>query len=160
MRTPVTATFQNALDQHEIPDFFKGNGFYFAKGCDWGDHLHINNWQGMCAVLRHQDSAQVKLTRIFEEYVQSLEENYIDSDGLLSNLRAYYILRKKNPFLSAAGYDLTAALGKTSRNKAGVLFRLLRISYDKENAGTSKYSFAQELQRLRSLGCTLELESL
>ena len=114
----------------------------------------------MCAVLRHQDSAQVQLTRIFEEYVQSLEENYIDSDGLLSNLRAYYILRKKNPFLSGAGYDLTAALGKTSRNKAGVLFRLLRISYDKENAGTSKYSFAQELQRLRSLGCTLELESL
>ena len=156
----MTATFQHALDHHEIADFFKGKGIYFARGCDWGDHLHIGNWQGMCAVLKHQDSAQQHLTRLFGEYVASLDQNYVDAEGLLCNITAYYILRKKNEFLCAGGYDLIADLDETSQQTIGALFRLLRVIYDRENADLPKYSFDQELERLKSHGFTLEFETL
>lgn len=36
----MKTTFETAIDKHEIPDFFKGNGIYFARGSDWGDHPH------------------------------------------------------------------------------------------------------------------------
>lgn len=156
----MTDSFQTALDQHEIPDFFKGSGRYFARGCDWGDHLHIGNWQGLCAALKTQDTPQNTLTRLFETYVVTLKENYVDAQGLLCNITAYYVLKSKITFLSAQGYDLIEALGETSTTTVGVLFRLLRQVYDKENQDLPKYSFAEELQRLKDRGCTVDLEKL
>lgn len=98
----MKTTFEKALDQHEISDFFKGNGIYFARGSDWGDHLYISNWQEMCSVLKKQKAANSLLTTIFEEYINHLNENYVDAASLLSNISAYYILKKKTPF-----YQLT-----------------------------------------------------
>ncbi|GFM66106.1 hypothetical protein PSCICM_31360 [Pseudomonas cichorii] len=71
----MTTTFETALDKHEISDFFKGGGIYFARGSDWGNHLYISNWQEMCSVLKNQKPAQSLLTSIFEEYIKYLKEN-------------------------------------------------------------------------------------
>lgn len=156
----MTGTFQYALDHQEIADFFKGNGIYFARGCDWGDHLYIGNWQAMCAVLKHQDSAREQLTRLFGEYVASLDQCYVDAEGLLCTITAYSILRKTNAVLCAGSYDLFAELSDTHKKTIGALFRLLRGIYDRENAHLPKYSFDQELERLKSHGCTTEFETL
>jgi len=53
----MKTTFEIALDQHEISEFFKGNGIYFARGSEWGDHLYISNWQEMCGVLKNPKRA-------------------------------------------------------------------------------------------------------
>jgi hypothetical protein len=34
----MKTTFETALELHEISDLFKGNGKYFARGSDLGDH--------------------------------------------------------------------------------------------------------------------------
>jgi hypothetical protein len=154
----MTTTFETALNQHEIPDFFKGNGIYFARGSDWGDHLYISNWQEMCGILKNEKAAQNLLTTIFEEYAKFLEETYTDAVGLLSNISAYYILKKKIPFLSMENYDLIESLDEKTKKNIGVLFRLLRKTYDKNNENLSKYSFQEELNRLKNNGCSFELE--
>lgn len=156
----MKTTFEIAIDKREIPDFFKGNGIYFARGSDWGDHLHINNWQEMCSILKTQNASQHLLTTLFEEYVSSLKENYEDADDLLSNIRAYYIVRRTFPFLSSDNYDLIEGLDEKHLSTIGRLFRLLRKLYDTNNKELPTYSFDQEIQKLKTCGCTLEFENL
>lgn len=156
----MKTTFETALDQHEIADFFKGNGIYFARGSDWGDHLYVSNWQEMCGVLKMQSAAQSLLTNIFEEYVKYLSENYEDAAGLLSNITAHYVIKHKFEFLSADNYDLINSLDSKIKERIGKLFRLLRSEYDKQNKDLPNYTFKQETQRLKKLGCTTEFESL
>ncbi|MHC8293327.1 hypothetical protein [Pseudomonas sp. LB3P58] len=156
----MKTTFEMALDQHEISDFFKGKGIYFARGSEWGDHLYISNWQGMCSVLKNQKAAQSLLTTIFDEYVKFLNENYDDAAGLLSNLTAYYVIKSKYTFLSAENYDLIKSLDKKRKENIGLLFRLLRKEYDIKNKDLTNYSFEQEIQRLKKHGCTIELDTL
>lgn len=150
--------FESALNQHEITDFFKGNGIYFARGSDWGDHLYISNWQEMCSILKNEKAAQNLLTTIFEEYAKFLKETYTDAAGLLSNISSYYILKKKIPFLSLGNYDLIESLDEKTKKNIGMLFRLLRTTYDKKNANLSKYSFQEELNRIKNSGCPFVLE--
>lgn len=156
----MKTTFETALDQHEISDFFKGNGIYFARAPEWGDHLYISNWQEMCSVLKAQTAAQSLLTTIFEEYVEYLNESYEDAEGLFSNIAAYYIARSMFPFLSNDNYDLIENLNNKSKEYIGRSFRLLRTEYDAKNKDLPKYSFEQEIQRIKKNGCTLELETL
>ncbi|WP_415769799.1 hypothetical protein [Pseudomonas sp. LB3P38] len=156
----MKTTFETALDQHEISNFFKGDGIYFARGSEWGDHLYISNWQEMCGVLKTQNAAQSLLTTIFQEYVRYLDENYEDAEGLLSNIAAYYIARGMFKFLSADNYDLIDSLETKNKENIGRLFRLLRKEYDIKNKDLPNYSFDQEIQKLKSNGCTIELEAL
>ncbi|MCW6057958.1 hypothetical protein [Pseudomonas fragariae (ex Marin et al. 2024)] len=156
----MTTTFETALDRHEISEFFKGEGIYFARGSDWGDHLYISNWQEMCGFLKNQKAAQPLLTSIFDDYVKYLEENYLDAYGLFSNISAYYILKKKLPILSDNHYNLIEALDNKSKKNIGVLFRLLRREYDKKDENLKKYTFEEEMKRLKNNGCEIELESL
>lgn len=156
----MKTTFETAIDKHEIPDFFKGNGIYFARGSDWGDHLHINNWQEMCSVLKSQNAPQPLLTTLFEEYVNSLKEHYDDANGLLSNIISYYITRRRCPFLSSGEYDLMESLDRKCLSTTGRLFRLLRKVHGIKNNDLPTYSFEQQLQRLKTYGCNVDLESL
>ncbi|POP73369.1 hypothetical protein [Pseudomonas syringae] len=156
----MTTTFETALDRHEISEFFKGEGIYFARGSDWGDHLYISNWQEMCGFLKNQKAAQTLLTSIFDDYVKYLQEDYLDAYGLFSNISAYYILRKKLPILSDNHYNLIEALDNKSKKNIGTLFRLLRREYDKKDENLKKYTFEEEMKRLKNNGCEVELESL
>lgn len=156
----MKTTFETALDQHEISDFFKGNGIYFARGSEWGDHLHINNWQGMCSVLETQKFAQSLLTNIFEEYVKYLKENYEDAVGLLANVSAYYSARSMYPFLSADNYDLIDEINNESKKNIAKLIKLLRKEYDIKTKDLQMISFEQQLQKLKRNGCTIDLETL
>lgn len=156
----MKTTFETALELHEISDFFKGNGKYFARGSDWGDHLFISNWQEMCAVLKHQKAAQSLLTTIFEDYAKYLKEDYSDAEGLLSNISAYYTLKSKIAFLSANNYDLIESIDEKSKKNIGKLFRLLRQQYDVKNKDLPKYKFDDEIKRLKLKGCLIDLEHL
>lgn len=156
----MKTTFETALDQHEISDFFKGNHIYFARGSEWGDHLYISNWQEMCGVLKTQNAAQSLLTTIFQEYVRYLVENYEDAEGLFSNIAAYYIARGMFHFLSVDNYDLIESLEAKDKVKIGRLFRLLRTEYDRKNRDLPSYSFDQKIKNLKGNGCTIELEDL
>lgn len=156
----MKTTFETALELHEISDFFKGNGQYFARGSDWGDHLFISNWQEMCGVLKHQKAAQSLLTTIFEDYVKYLKEDYLDAEGLLSNIIAYYTLKSKIAFLSANNYDLIESADEKSKKNIGKLFRLLRQQYDVKNKDLPKYKFEDEIKRLKLKGCLIDLEQL
>ncbi|KJZ34530.1 hypothetical protein ASC74_13470 [Pseudomonas sp. Root329] len=156
----MKTTFETALNKHEISDFFKGDGIYFAKGSEWGDHLYISNWQEMCGVLKTQNAAQSLLTTLFQEYVQCLDENYEDAEGLFSNISAYYIARGMFQFLSTDNYNLIENLEKKDKENIGRLFRLLRKDYDRKNKDLPNYSFDQEIQNLKRNGCTIELEAL
>ena len=156
----MKTTFETALDQHEISEFFKGNGIYFARGSEWGDHLYISNWQEMCGVLKTQNAAKSLLTTLFQEYVRYLVENYEDAEGLLSNIAAYYIARGMFQFLSTDNYDLIESLETKDKVNIGRLFRLLRTEYDRKNRDLPNYSFDQEIKNLKRNGCTIELEDL
>lgn len=156
----MKTTFETALDQHEISEFFKGNGIYFARGSEWGDHLYISNWQEMCGVLKTQNAAKSLLTTLFQEYVRYLVENYEDAEGLLSNIAAYYIARGMFQFLSADNYDLIESIDTKDKVNIGRLFRLLRTEYDRKNRDLPNYSFDQEIKNLKRNGCTIELEDL
>lgn len=156
----MKTSFETALEQHEISEFFKGEGIYFARGSEWGDHLHVSNWQEMCGVLKTQKAAQSLLTNIFEDYAKYLKENYEDAASLLSNITAYYILKNKIHFLSGEGYDLIASLDEKTKSNIGSLFRYLRKIYDKKNENSSKYTFEQEIQRLKNNGCNIDIENL
>ncbi|QBX42308.1 hypothetical protein E4T63_17650 [Pseudomonas fluorescens] len=156
----MKTTFETALDLHETSDFFKGNGQYFARDSDWGDHLSISNWQEICSVLKNQKAAQNLLTSIFEDYAEYLKEDYSDAEGLFSNISAYYTLKNKIAFLSSNSYDLIESLDERSKKNIGKLFRLLRQQYDLKNKDLPKYTFDEEIKRLRLKGCTLNLEQL
>ena len=156
----MKTTFETALDLHEISEFFKGNGQYFARGSDWGDHLFISNWQEMCSILKNQKAAQNLLTSIFEDYAKYLKEDYSDAEGLFSNISAYYTLKNKIAFLSSNSYDLIESLDERSKKNIRKLSRLLRQQYDLKNKDLPKYTFDEEIKRLRLKGCTLNLEQL
>lgn len=156
----MKTTFETALDLHEVSDFFKGNGQYFARDSDWGDHLFMSNWQEMCSVLKNQKAAQNLLTSIFEDYAKYLKGDYSDAEGLFSNISAYYTLKNKIAFLSSNSYDLIESLGERSKKNMGKLFRLLRQQYDLNNKDLPKYTFDEEIKRLKLKGCTLNLEQL
>jgi hypothetical protein len=159
-KTSMKTTFETALELHETSDFFKGNGKYFARGSDWGDHLFISNWQEMCGVLKHPKAAQHLLTTIFENYAEHLNEDYSDAEVLLSNISAYYTLKDKVAFLSENNYDLIESLEEKSKTNIGKLFRLLRQQYDIKNELLPKYKFNDEIKQLKLQGCLIDLEHL
>lgn len=155
----MMTTFEIALNQHEIPEFFKGEGVYFARGSDWGDHLYISNWQEMFSVLKQQKAAENLLTRVFEEYVKSLNEKYTDAEKLLCNIKAYYAISEKSSSLAIDNYDLIDTLDEKSKSIIGRMFRLLRLDYDKNRETTAKHTFEEMLERMKSNGCLYDFES-
>ncbi|MBX8483669.1 hypothetical protein [Pseudomonas cichorii] len=156
----MTTSFEMALDRHEISEFFKGNGIYFARGSDWGDHLYVSNWQEMCSILKKQKPAQSLLTNLFEEYLRYLEESYSDAESLLRNISSYYTLRKKISFLSDDDYDLIESVDKDSKKTIGKMFRFLRKEYDIKNKDLPNYTLDQEIETFIKRGCTTDLEAL
>lgn len=154
----MTTNFEMALNQHEIPEFFKGEGGYFARGSDWGDHLYIRNWQEMCRVLEKQKAAASLLTHVFEEYVKSLDENYEDAASLLHNVRASDIVRKSDFSLAIDNYDLIDSLDERSKGIIGRMFRFLRLEYDKSRESPLMYTFEEELNHIKKSGCLHDFE--
>ncbi|GFM95072.1 hypothetical protein [Pseudomonas cichorii] len=152
--------FEAAIDNDEISKFFKGEGTYFARGSDWGDHLYVSNWQIMCSTLKKQKPAQSLLTHIFEEYLRYLDDSYNDAESLLRNISSYYTLKNKIPFLSDENYDLIESLDSVSKIIVGRLFRFLREEYDIKNKDLPNNTFPQEIESLIKKGCTIDLEKL
>ncbi|MCV4286187.1 hypothetical protein [Pseudomonas capsici] len=152
--------FEIALDQDEISSFFKGEGIYFARGCDWGEHLYISNWKGMCSVLKKQKPAQSLLTNVFEEYLRYLGDSYKAAESLIFNISAYYSLKMDLPFLNSENYDLIESLDSESKNIVGRVFRFLKTEYDIQNKDLPCYKYAQLIEQIRKKGCTIDFESL
>ena len=152
--------FQTALEKNELPEFFKGQGEYFSRDPDWGDHLHINNWQGLCGFLKQKEQPANILLKAFSEYLQSLQITYKDADSALLNISCYYSIRADTSFMSTDDFDLILALDSGSKKIIGELFRLLRREYAAHNAGNPVISFDQFLSEIKDNGCTVDVEKL
>ncbi|MCL6309635.1 hypothetical protein QQL38_25780 [Pseudomonas syringae] len=152
--------FQIALEKNEFPEFFKGQNEYFSRDPDWGDHLYINNWQGLCGYLKLKENPNRILFDAFGAYLDSLDINYQSADSLLLNIGCYYLLRTETSFMSENGFDLIQKLDDAQKEKIGKLFRLLRKEYDIKNAGKPVISFDNFLLEIKSNGCTIGLENL
>ncbi|WP_122575159.1 hypothetical protein [Pseudomonas viridiflava] len=152
--------FQIALEKNEFPEFFKGQNEYFSRDPDWGDHLYINNWQGLCGYLKPKENPNQILLRAFSAYLDSLHINYQNADSLLLNISCYYLLRTEINFMSENDFELIQKLDHAQKEKVGKLFRLLRKEYDQKNAGKPVISFDNYLSEIKSNGCTIDLETL
>ncbi|MBV1809869.1 hypothetical protein [Pseudomonas viridiflava] len=151
--------FEIALENSEVPDFFKGIGHYFSPDPDWGEHLHIRNWRDLCEYLKSYNDANEILANSFIKYLDSLRQSYTDAESLAYNISGYYSMRKDYPFMSEGGCDLIKTLA-SEKIIIGELFRLLRRDYLSHNIGRPVITLETLLDRIRHDGCTLDLEKL
>jgi hypothetical protein len=152
--------FQIALENNEPSEFFKGQGQYFSRDPDWGDHLYINNWQGLCGYLKSEENPNKILLDAFSKYLASLQSRYEDADSLLLNISCYYLMRNDTSFMSEDSFDLIASLSERNKKIIGELFRLLRREYANQNAGKPVISLDQFLSEIKTNGCQFDLEKL
>jgi hypothetical protein len=152
--------FQIALEKNEPSEFFKGQGQYFSRDPDWGDHLYINNWQGLCGYLKSEENPNKILLDAFSKYLASLQSRYEDADSLLLNISCYYLMRNDTSFMSEDSFDLIASLSERNKKIIGELFRLLRREYANQNAGKPVISLDQFLSEIKTNGCQFDLEKL
>ncbi|WP_223526300.1 hypothetical protein [Pseudomonas sp. BF-B-26] len=152
--------FQIALENNEPSEFFKGQAQYFSRDPDWGDHLYINNWQGLCGYLKPEENPNKILLDVFSKYLTSLQSRYEDADSLLLNISCYYLMRNDTSFMSEDSFDLIASLSERNKKIIGELFRLLRREYANQNAGKPVISLDQFLSEIKTNGCQFDLEKL
>jgi hypothetical protein len=152
--------FQIALENNEPSEFFKGQAQYFSRDPDWGDHLYINNWQGLCGYLKSEENPNKILLDVFSKYLTSLQSRYEDADSLLLNISCYYLMRNDTSFMSEDSFDLIASLSERNKKIIGELFRLLRREYANQNAGKPVISLDQFLSEIKTNGCQFDLEKL
>lgn len=150
--------FQIALENNEPSEFFKGQGQYFSRDPDWGNHLYINNWQGVCGYLKSKDNSNKILLEAFSKYLTSLRSSYEDADSLLLNISCYFLIRNDTSFMSENRFDLIASLIERNKKTIGELFRLLRREYANQNAGKPVISLDQFLSQIKANGCRFDLE--
>lgn len=152
--------FKIALENNEPSEFFKGQGQYFSRDPDWGDHLYINNWQGLFGHLKSKESPNSILLDVFSKYLTSLQSRYEDADSLLLNISCYYLTRNATSFISEDSFDLITNLSEKNKKTIGKLFRLLRREYTNQNAGKPVISLEQFLSKIKTNGCNFNLEKL
>lgn len=152
--------YQIALENGELPEFFKGSGQYFSRDPDWGVHLYINNWQGLCGFLQSKSDPNKTLETSFTEYLHSLKNEYSDAESLIFNISSYYSMRKDYAFMSNNNYDLIEQLNNGDKAIIGELFRLLRNEYATQNIGKPVINLDTLLSRIRNNGCSIDLEKL
>ena len=152
--------FQIALENNEPSEFFKGQSQYFSRDPDWGDHLYINNWQGLCGYLKSEENPNKILLDVFSKYLTSLQSRYEDADSLLLNISCYYLMRNDTSFMSEDSFDLIASLSERNKKIIGELFRLLRREYANQNAGKPVISLDQFLSEIKTNGCQFDLEKM
>lgn len=149
--------FADAIARQEVPAFFKGEGPYLKPDPDWGDHLFIRTWESVVAYLKEQDNPLAILTHYFRVYLDSLVEKRSDADSIIMNVRAYYSIRQKHPFLAENGHDLLNDLTDAERHKIGQLIRYFRATggYAPPASPLDKF-----LDDIRKNGCPWDVEAL
>lgn len=152
--------YQTALENSEIPQFFKGIGQYFSPDPDWGDHLHIRNWSDICLYLETKDDANKILEISFVEYLESLQNSYEDAESLAYNISGYYYSRKSHAFMSKNNYDLLHAIGEKEKYIIVQLFKTLRKEYTAQNIAKPVITLNHLLDRIRTNGCGVNVEKL
>lgn len=154
----VKKKIQMALENKKPVEFFCGKGPYFSPDPDWGEHLYINNWQGICAHLTESNIEISILNDFFFRYLEGISISYEAADSLLMNLSAYYGLRRDEKVLQRG--DILSEIGVLGREKVGELFRLLRREYAEKNKHRKVRSLNDWLEKIKSDGCIYDLEGL
>ncbi|MCF5167555.1 hypothetical protein GIW45_26890 [Pseudomonas congelans] len=111
----MITNFEKALNRDEFPAYFRGDGDYFKRDPDWGTHLHIINWQGLCAFLKVEKNPQALLSTAFSKYLATITKNKKDAEDLLENIGCYYYMRKKNDSLRINDFDLICDCSQKER---------------------------------------------
>jgi hypothetical protein len=91
----MISNFEKALNRDEIPDYFRGSGIYFTRDPDWGNQLHMINWQGLCSFLETQKNPVSILNCAFQKYVITVKNSLEDANDLLENIGCYYYMKNR-----------------------------------------------------------------
>ncbi|TBN36343.1 hypothetical protein [Pseudomonas sp. BGI-2] len=144
----MISNFEKALNRVEFPDYFRVSGIYFTRGPDWGNQLHIINWQGLCGFLETQKDPVQILKGAFEKYVITVKNSLEDANDLLENIGCYYYMRKKDLALSANGYDLILDM---SSNEKRTISKCMEFLHQERNKTTNAQDIELYSWRLSKL---------
>ncbi|MHC8394209.1 hypothetical protein ACYZT8_11195 [Pseudomonas sp. LB3P93] len=144
----MISNFEKALNRDEIPDYFRGSGIYFTRDPDWGNQLHIINWQGLCSFLETQKHPVSILKSAFEKYVITVKDSLEDANDLLENIGCYYYMRKKAPVLSENRFDLILDM---SSNEKQTISKCMEFLHQEINKTTNTQDIELYNRRLSKL---------
>ncbi|MBX8547948.1 hypothetical protein K5D53_25310 [Pseudomonas cichorii] len=156
----MRSNFETALNKSEFPDYFRGRGIYFARDPDWGDHLHIINWEGLCGFLETQRNPSLILINAFEKYLNTVQINAEDAEDLFENLGCYYYMRQKTPILAAGEFDLVRVLSNEQKKKISEAIRFLHQELVRTNKIQDLEHFNRRMVKLINDGGPNDIENL
>ncbi|MHC8326259.1 hypothetical protein [Pseudomonas sp. LB1P83] len=156
----MISNFEKALNRDEIPDYFRGSGIYFTRDPDWGNQLHIINWQGLCSFLETQKNPVSILKIAFEKYVITVKNSLEDANDLLENIGCYFYMRKKDPALSENGFDLIRDISSNEKLKISKCMEYLRQQINKTTNAQDIGVYNSRLSKLINDGGPTDLENL
>jgi hypothetical protein len=156
----MISNFEKALNRDEFPDYFRGSGIYFTRDPDWGNQLHIINWQGLCSFLETQKSPVSILKIAFEKYVITVKNSLEDANGLLENIGCYFYMRKKVPALSENGFNLIREISDKKKLKISKCMEFLRQEINKTTNAHDIELYNSRLSKLINDGGPTDLENL
>lgn len=156
----MISNFEKALDRDEFPDYFRGSGIYFTRDPDWGNQLHIINWQGLCGFLKTQKNPVSILKTAFEKYVTTVTNSLEDANDLLENIGCYYYMRKKAPVLSENGFDLILNMPSNEKQIISKPMKFLHQEISKTTDIQDIELYNSRLSKLIHDGGPCDIESL
>lgn len=148
----MSNNFEDALQRQEIPQFFRGQGPYFTRDPDWGDHLFSINWTDIFLYVRDHAEGEQQLREGFELYVHSLEETLDDGFSLRENLFGYYATRLRR---APDGPDWLAELSPLCRRRI-----VQHLTWYRWQLETQWQLYPNRGQRMREAGCPPEFLDL
>ncbi|GFM66104.1 MULTISPECIES: hypothetical protein [Pseudomonas] len=156
----MRSNFETALNRDEFPDYFRGIGIYFTADPDWGNQLHIMNWQGLCGFIKTHKTPDTVLKNAFTKYLDTVDTTLKEAEDLFENIVCYYYMRKKVPALSANGLDLILDLPSIQRQKVSNIMRFLRQELSKADKNQDLELYNRRMAILIRDGGPKDIENL
>ncbi|MBX8483671.1 MULTISPECIES: hypothetical protein [Pseudomonas syringae group] len=156
----MRSNFETALNRDEFPDYFRGIGTYFTADPDWGNQLHIMNWQGLCGFIKTQKTPDTVLKNAFTKYLDTVNITLKEAEDLFENIVCYYYMKKKVPALSTNGFDLILDLPSTQKQKISQIMRFLRQELSKADKAQDLELYKRRMAILIRDGGPKDIENL
>lgn len=132
--------FENAVEAGETNSFFKGEGRYFVRDPDWGEHVytaHYGSW-----VDRYTNSSSENASKFcesFSGFISGLDVSEQDMDHFFGNLVAIAYWKNEGALKNVSIFDPSSLANKNIKN---YLRRLVRSKlYMDEKELIMRYAF-------------------
>ncbi|CAM3543551.1 hypothetical protein VA7868_02048 [Vibrio aerogenes CECT 7868] len=82
------------FEEGEIISFFKGEGGYFYRDPNWGEHLYYPSLRIALREINGDTVTSTDFINAFDLFVRSLGDNEADSEHFWQNIYAFYLCLK------------------------------------------------------------------